>query len=107
MTDYRKRYDGTFKAKAVFESMKNEKTVTGLASGYDTHPNQITQLGNQALQELPALFSSKQAKKEKADEEEREELLQQIGQLKVEVAWLKKSRGFFTLGEEWARRYEQ
>jgi transposase len=93
MTDHRKRYDGTFKAKVVLESLKNEKTIAELASDYGVHPNQITQWRKQALQDLPGLFSSKQAKKDKAYEEERDELLRQIGQLKVEVEWLKKKSG--------------
>jgi len=34
MTDHRKRYDSTFKAKVVLESFKNEKTVAEPASDY-------------------------------------------------------------------------
>jgi putative transposase len=77
----------------MLESLRNEKTIAELASDYGIHPNQITQWRRQALEELPALFSSKQAKDEKAREEEKEELLKQIGQLKVEVEWLKKKSG--------------
>lgn len=93
MTDHRKRYDNTFKAKVVLESFKNEKTIAELASDYGVHPNQITQWRKQALEDLPSLFSSNQAKKDKVHEEEKEELLKQIGQLKVEVEWLKKKSG--------------
>ena len=93
MTDHRKRYDGTFKAKVVLESLKNEKTIAELASEYGVHPNQITQWRKQVLEDLPSLFSSNQARKEKAQEEEKDELLKQIGQLKVEVEWLKKKSG--------------
>ncbi len=93
MTDHRKRYDGSFKAKVVLESLKNEKTIAELASEFGIHPNQITQWRKEAIEELPGIFSSKQAKKDKAYEEEREELLKQIGQLKVEVEWLKKKSG--------------
>ena len=93
MTDHRKRYDNTFKAKVVLESFKNEKTIAELASDYDVHPNQITQWRKQALEDLPTLFSSNQAKKDRVHEEEKEELLKQIGQLKVEVEWLKKKSG--------------
>ncbi len=93
MTDHRKRYDNTFKAKVVLDSFKNEKTIAELASDYGVHPNQITQWRKQALGDLPALFSSGQAKKDKAYEEERDELLKQIGQLKVEVEWLKTKSG--------------
>ena len=93
MTGHRKRYDGTFKAKVVLESLKNEKTIAELASEHHVHPNQIALWRKQALENLPALFSSRQAKDEKAQEEERDELLKQIGQLKVEVDWLKKKSG--------------
>ena len=54
MTDHRKRYDGTFKAKVVLESLKNEKTIAELASEYHVHPNQIAQWRKQALENLPA-----------------------------------------------------
>ena len=93
MTDHRKRYDNTFKAKVVLESFKNEKTIAELASDYAVHPNQITQWRKQALEDLPSLFSSNEAKKDRVHEEEKEELLKQIGQLKVEVEWLKKKSG--------------
>ncbi len=79
MTEERKRYDTTFKAKVVLESFKNEKTIAELASDYGVHPNQIAQWRKQALEDLATLFSSHQAKKEKAHEEEKEELLKQIG----------------------------
>ena len=45
------------------------------------------------MESLPSLFNSKQAREEKAAEEERDELLRQIGQLKVETDWLKKKWG--------------
>ena len=53
MTDHRKRYDGTFKAKVVLESLKNEKTIAELASEYHVHPNQIAQWRKQALERPP------------------------------------------------------
>jgi transposase-like protein len=93
MTDHRKRYDGAFKAKVVLESLRNQKTIAELASEFGIHPNQITQWRKQALEELPGIFSSKQAKKEKTHEEEKQELFEQIGRLKVEMEWLKKKSG--------------
>ena len=93
MTDHRKRYDGTFKAKVVLESLTNQKTIAEIASEYGVHPNQITQWRKQALEELPGSFSSGQAKKEKTHEEEKQELYEQIGRLKVEIDWLKKKSG--------------
>jgi len=40
-----------------------------------------------------AAFDSKKAKSSKADEKLKEELYRQIGQLKVELDWLKKKSG--------------
>ena len=76
MTDQRKRYDSTFKAKVVLESFKNEKTIAELASDYGVHPNQIAQWRKQALEDLPTLFSSHQARKDKAHEEEEKGVLE-------------------------------
>ncbi len=44
----------------------------------------------QLLEELPSIFSDKRAKTEKEREDLEAELYRQIGQLKVELEWLKK-----------------
>ena len=45
----------------------------------------------QLLEELPSIFSDKRAKTEKEKEDLEAELYRQIGQLKVELEWLKKN----------------
>lgn len=45
----------------------------------------------QLLAELPSIFSNKKIKAEKEQEELEAELYRQIGQLKVELEWLKKN----------------
>lgn len=87
----RKRYDGTFKARIVLEALKGQKTIAEIASHYGVHPNQITMWKKQVMDELPAFFSNRQARRERDAEEEREELYRQIGQLKVELDWLQKN----------------
>ena len=42
------------------------------------------------LEELPSLFSDGRKKRDKSQEELESELYRQIGQLKVELEWLKK-----------------
>jgi transposase-like protein len=54
------------------------------------HPNQITKWKKQALEELPAVFSHKRQREEKRSQDLESELYKQIGQLKVELDWLKK-----------------
>jgi putative transposase len=46
------------------------------------------------LEEMPSLFASSRGQKEKTQEELTAVLYQQIGQLKVELDWVKKKSGF-------------
>jgi len=90
MRNMRKNHDGAFKAKVALEAVKGEKTMAQLSSEYGVHVNQIRQWKNQLLEELPGLFSDKRRKGDKEKEELESELYRQIGQLKVELEWLKK-----------------
>lgn len=90
MRKMRKRHDASFKAKVALEAVKGEKTIAQLSSEYGVHPNQIGQWRKRLLEELPALFSDNRKKTEKENEELENELYRQIGQLKVELEWLKK-----------------
>ena len=90
MHNLRKRHDATFKAKVALEAAKGEKTIAQLSSEFGVHANQIRQWKKQLLEELPRLFSDRRRKQEKNEEELQSELYQQIGQLKVELDWLKK-----------------
>ena len=90
MHNLRKRHNAAFKAKVALEAAKGEKTIAQLSSEFGVHANQIRQWRKQLLEELPRLFSDRRRKQEKNEEELRSELYQQIGQLKVELDWLKK-----------------
>ena len=86
----RKRYDGAFKAKVALLAIKGEQTTAEIASSYSVHPSQVTQWKKQVLEALPEVFSERNKKQEQNREEVESELYRQIGQLKVEVDWLKK-----------------
>ena len=86
----RKTHDAALKAKAALEALKGEKTIAQLSSQFGVHPNQIGKWKKELLERLPEIFSSKWRKEHKHDEELVEELYKQIGQLKVELDWLKK-----------------
>jgi putative transposase len=96
MTTPRKRYSADFKSKIALEAVKGTKTVNEIASIHGLHPNQITQWKKQLLEELPLLFSDKRVKANKDQEALEERLYQQIGQLKVELDWLKKKSGLLS-----------
>lgn len=91
MTRTTKSKDAAFKAILALEAVKGEKTIAQIASEYGVHPNQIGQWKRKLLEELPMLFSDKRSRHDKDQEELEAELYRQIGQLKVEIDWLKKS----------------
>lgn len=93
MNPRRKTYSGEYKTKIVVEVMKGQQTVNQLASKYGVHPNMITQWKKQALAGLPQILSDRRGKDEKAEEEIKAQLYQQIGQLKMELEWMKKKSG--------------
>ena len=91
----RKQYDAKFKATVALEAIREQQTISQIASQYGVHPNQVGNWKKQLLCELPQLFTDGR-KKEKSDHEQlTASLYQQIGQLKVELDWLKKKVGQF------------
>lgn len=90
MKPRRKTYTGAYKAKIVVEAIKGQQTINQLASKYGVHPNMITDWKKQALSGLPQVLSDRRGRDEKAEEELKAQLYQQIGQLKMELEWLKK-----------------
>lgn len=90
MSVQRKRYSADLKAKVALEAIRGEKTANEIASEYGVHPTQISQWKKQALDGLPALFSTQATDQQKSEEALIASLYQQIGQLKVQVDWLEK-----------------
>jgi transposase len=86
----RKGHDAAFKARVALEALKQEKTLAQLSSEFGVHANQIRQWRQKLLEEVPTLFSDRRKKTDQDNEELVAELYRQIGQLKVEVDWLKK-----------------
>ena len=90
MKKIRQSFDGTLKAKVALEAIRGEKSMSGVGSKYKVNVSQIRQWKQRVLEELPGLFSRKREKREAEAEALTDELYRQIGQLKVELDWLKK-----------------
>ena len=90
VSNMRRGHDAALKARVALEALKEEKTMAQLSSEFGVHVNQIRQWRQKLLEELPSLFSDRRKKKDKEGEELLSELYRQIGQLKVELEWLKK-----------------
>ena len=91
MGSIRKNYPASFKVKVALAAVKGDKTLAQLASEFGVHTNQIQQWKKRLLSEASSLFSNRRSKAERDAEELQAELYRQIGQLKVEVDWLKKT----------------
>jgi len=89
----RKKHSAEFKAKIALEAAKGLKTINEIASESEVHPSQVTLWKKQLLEEIPTLFANNQSQKQKKDEDLTAMLDQQIGQLKVELDWVKKKSG--------------
>lgn len=93
MNKQRKTYSSDLKVRIALEAIKGQKTINEIAGQYGVHPNQVTQWKKQALEGLPDLFSTRRARVAEDNEALKANLYQQIGQLKVELDWLKKKVG--------------
>jgi transposase len=86
----RTRYSAEFKAKVALAALREQKTLSELATEFEIHPNQITDWKKQLLEHSPEIFSAHIAKGAKEHEKVEDQLYQQIGRLKTELDWLKK-----------------
>ena len=94
MNGKRKQYSNKFKSRVALEAIKGDKTIAELSSMYGVHTSQIMKWKKKVLENIPEIFSNKREDSEKGAEEIQDELYKQIGQLKVELDWLKKKSGF-------------
>ena len=87
----RTKFCPDFKAKVPLAAIRGERTINEIASQFGVHGNQDVRWKKQALADLAEVFLDKREKRHPSEEALREELYRQIGQLKVELDWLKKN----------------
>jgi transposase len=89
-----KKYTAEEKAKVAMEALRGNMSMSEISSKFQVHSTQITRWKGIAKDALIAGFKSP-GKKDFQDNELIEELYKQIGQLKVELEWLKKKSATF------------
>lgn len=85
----RRKLSADFKAKVAVEALKEQQTLQQLAQKYELHPNQISAWKQEFLQNASMVFTK--GNKEKTEAVEAAKLYEEIGRLKVENNFLKKS----------------
>jgi putative transposase len=93
MARKRRRFSADFKARVALEAIRAQKTVAELAGEYEVHSNQVTQWKKQLLESLPEVFGRRRQQDAQEQQELTDRLYREIGQMKVELDWLKKKSG--------------
>ena len=91
----RKRYDAAFKARVALAALKDDQTLSELASEYGVHSNLVSQWKRRLLTNVPRVFEEPEDDAQRDHQAVVEELHRQIGQLHVELDWLKKKAAQF------------
>lgn len=92
----RKRLSAGQKAQIILEVIREEKSVSEIASEHGIHPNQIHKWRKQALENFVQLFEDERKGeriREATHEKQIEELYAEIGRLSAQLSWLKKKSG--------------
>jgi transposase len=92
----RKSHPPSLKAKVAVEAIKAHKTTAQIAQMFGVHPTQVGGWKKQALAGLPEIFGNGHEHLRQQADAEKDELYKQIGQLKVELDFLKKRAGLIT-----------
>ena len=95
MKRQRKKHSGAFKAKVALEAVKGARTLNELAGHFEVHPTQVVQWKQRLVGGASDLFSGSVERDAVKDGELRDRLYQEIGQMKVELDWLKKKHDLF------------
>lgn len=89
----RKNHPAKLKAKVAIEAIKGQRTISEIAQQYGVHPNLVSSWKRQAIELMPELFTPQAAGAASEADDEKQELYRQIGQMKVEMDFLKKTIG--------------
>jgi transposase len=89
----RRKFNAQFKAKVALEALKGLNTLNELAQKYEIHPNQISLWKKELEDGATELFGRKRGPQTEEKHDDNAKLYEKIGQLQVELDWLKKKSG--------------
>lgn len=87
----RRRHDPEFKARVALEALKGIKTIQQIAKDFEVHPVQVSDWKKAMMEGASGIFGTVRDKAETENfEHQRDQLHAKIGQLTVEVDFLRK-----------------
>jgi len=92
----RRKFSAEFKTKVAMEAIRGLRTLNEISSEYEVHPNQVAKWKKQLLTQAPQIFKDRKSNDSSREDQKVEKLYQEIGQLQVELNWLKKKTGFIS-----------
>jgi transposase-like protein len=95
MSKTRRKHRPEFKVQVVLDILKGVETLSEISSKYGVHPTQLTKWRRTFLEKAPEIFSSKSGHGNRDRDEVETELYKKIGQLQVELDFLKKKSSFY------------
>ena len=86
----RRKFTSKFKSKVAIEALQERLSIQEIAQKYQLHPNQIQKWKREFLDNAAQVFESEKSSK-KDPQKEQQKLYEKIGQLQVEVDFLKQA----------------
>src|SRR4029079_3491832 len=91
----RKRYEAAFKARVALAALKDDKTLSEMASELGVHRPLLRHWTTGLVTNITRVFEEREDESQQDHQAVVEELHRQIGQLHVELDWLKKKAAQF------------
>ena len=108
MSKTRRNFSSQFKADIVLEILKGEKTINDIASEHSLQPNLIRKWKTEFLEKASLVFDDTREanvkEKLEAERKEKAEYQRKVGQLTMQVDWMKKKSAEL-LGPDYETRF--
>lgn len=91
----RNHFTSKHKARVALEAIKGDRTINEIAQDHGVHPTQVSVWKKELLENVDSLFDGKRGPKPTNAQTDPDRLYAKIGQLNMELDWLKKKSGIY------------